>query len=271
MMENKKIALLEKSLTSNPNSNDTAELDKLNMSFFETLLPALREVNNQDTLLCRNDLTRVVFNYAYKNVAWKSLSDSASQISTTPVTQRFSSTQPKRRKLEDENGKYQHTYRTIIIRILFIILLNFLDCQIVSVIPTSHFNTPIKAEEKYRPTSSERYRNRRRRLSAESIVTQLELDQCAHVSASTPSNWTNQYYNNNNNNQQFTPQYSGQQHYLQPVPNNIYWQNHGAMTRQMASATITEAQNSMNSNTTPQMAMTFINFLKFLLKRTKRR
>ena len=69
MMENNKITLLEKSLTSNSNSNDFAELDKLNMSFFETLLPALREVNNQDTLLCRNDLTRVVFSYAYKNVA----------------------------------------------------------------------------------------------------------------------------------------------------------------------------------------------------------
>ena len=106
MMENNKITLLEKSLTSNSNSNDFAELDKLNMSFFETLLPALREVNNQDTLLCRNDLTRVVFSYAYKNVAWKSLGDSAWQISTKMLNQRFSSTQPKRRKLKDENGKY---------------------------------------------------------------------------------------------------------------------------------------------------------------------
>ena len=80
-------------------------------------------------------------------------------------------------------------------------------------------------------------------------MTQLGPDQLAHVSVSAPSNWTDQFYNNNNNNQQFTPQYPGQQYYLQPFPNNIYWQNHDAVTRQMASATITQAQNSMDSNT----------------------
>ena len=135
------------------------------------------------------------------------MGDTAWQISTTTVNQRFSSTQPKRRKLKDENGKHQHTYRTIIIRVLFTILLNFLDCQIISVMPAPHFesiNTPIKAEEKYRSTSRERYRNRRRRLFSESTVTQLGPDQWAHVSVSAPSNSTNQYYNNNN--QQFAPQ-----------------------------------------------------------------
>lgn len=72
-MENKKYALLEQSSSNYPDVGDTSELDKLNMSFFGTLLPPLREVGKQDILLCKNNVSPVVFSDAYIGAAWKSL------------------------------------------------------------------------------------------------------------------------------------------------------------------------------------------------------
>lgn len=73
-------ALLEKSSSNEPQICKKAEQDKLNMAFLETLIPTLREVKKEDMLLCRTDLSRVVFKYAYKDAPWKSLTDSCSSV-----------------------------------------------------------------------------------------------------------------------------------------------------------------------------------------------
>ncbi|OXU16818.1 hypothetical protein TSAR_013583 [Trichomalopsis sarcophagae] len=143
-MENKKLSLIEQSLSSN--ECFASEKDKLHMSFFETLLPSLRQISDQDILVCRNDISEIVFKYAYKGAAWKSLNQD---------------------KVESARGMKRKTYEDD-------------DCQIVSYIPPlaqlNHIivsyipplaqlnhNVKIKEEkeEKYRPSLSERYVERR--------------------------------------------------------------------------------------------------------------
>ncbi|XP_015125777.1 uncharacterized protein LOC107047517 [Diachasma alloeum] len=132
-MHNEKFALLEKSVTSNVRGTSSLEDDKHNMAFFETLLPTLREVPKEDILLCRNDVSQVIFKYAYKNATWKSINDSGSSDSSLNR-----STLPKRRRqLANEDD----------------------DCQIISSCsPRSavKHNAFVKKEKKYEPTAKER-------------------------------------------------------------------------------------------------------------------
>lgn len=92
-MENKKLSLIEKSLNNNECSTIN-ERDKLHMSFFETLLPSLRVISDQDILLCRNDISEIVFRYAYKNAAWKSLNQN-----------KVESVRGIKRKIDEDDGK----------------------------------------------------------------------------------------------------------------------------------------------------------------------
>ena len=95
-----RMELLDQSSNNTQEHNSNAEQDKLNMVFFETLLLILREVKKEDILLCRTDISKVVFNYAYKDAAWKSINDSnKSARKSSPVPQ-------KKRKLEyRDDGK----------------------------------------------------------------------------------------------------------------------------------------------------------------------
>lgn len=91
-----KFSLLEKSMINNTTRvESSAEQDKLHMTFFETLHPTLRQVSTEDILLCRNDVSKVIFKYAYKNAPRTSISDSAvnscHKVPSTPAP-------PKRRK-----------------------------------------------------------------------------------------------------------------------------------------------------------------------------
>lgn len=98
-MENEKIALLEQSsIDSGLKQARIDEQDKLNMDFFRTLLPILRDVSKKDILQCRNDLSRVVFSYAYKGSSWTSLSDS-----TITANQRRSEITKRRRGANDSD------------------------------------------------------------------------------------------------------------------------------------------------------------------------
>lgn len=107
-MANEKKALIEKSFT---HSQDTAEFDKMNLSFFQTLLPDLRLVDKDQLLLCRSDISRVVHSYAYGST-WESINDKNYKVtekSKVTVKKRFSP--PLKRTLfEDDDGKYQSIY-----------------------------------------------------------------------------------------------------------------------------------------------------------------
>lgn len=93
-MENKKYALLEKSLAKNPEMSEEAELDKLNMSFFQTLLPEMRRVDKKDILLCRSDISKIVYSYVYRETAWKSITDQQNHV-----------VYEKKRKFHEDDGK----------------------------------------------------------------------------------------------------------------------------------------------------------------------
>ncbi|XP_031785589.1 uncharacterized protein LOC116417275 isoform X1 [Nasonia vitripennis] len=157
-IENKKFSLIEQSL--NSSENCTNERDKLHMSFFVPLLPSSRQISDHDILVCRNDISHIVFKYAYKGAAWKSLNQD-----------KVESARGIKRKIDEDD-----------------------DCQIMSYIPPpAQLNHIMKIkeekEEKYRPSLTERYLERRN-CSESTIMPWIGRHTRDHVS-STPLNWNN--------------------------------------------------------------------------------
>ncbi|XP_015111757.1 uncharacterized protein LOC107037624 isoform X2 [Diachasma alloeum] len=95
-------ALLGKSLATNARIDSAAEQDQNNRAFFETLIPELRNVRKEDILLCRNDVSRVIFKYAYKDATWKSINDGPMEGSSAATSTSLSSRR-KRERINDDN------------------------------------------------------------------------------------------------------------------------------------------------------------------------
>lgn len=96
---------------------EIAEIDKYNRAFFETLLPTMREVKKEDILMCRNDVSRVVYQYAYKNSSWKSLNETQSVPKAMPATATAPASLKRKRVVEtvvEDDGKnsYLNIYKT---------------------------------------------------------------------------------------------------------------------------------------------------------------
>lgn len=109
-IQTEKYALLEKSLTGNVRDTvSPVELDQQNRTFFETLLPTLRKVKSEEILLCRNEVSRIIYQYAYKNSNWVSI-DSSKAADSPPSTSTRSNRKRQRltatmTKTDSDDGK----------------------------------------------------------------------------------------------------------------------------------------------------------------------